>query len=44
MKDYICKLPTLATPVPEEDLLLYLSALKTTISAVMMVEREESRS
>ncbi|XP_022041064.1 uncharacterized protein LOC110943634 [Helianthus annuus] len=41
MKDYICKLPALATPVPGEDLLLYLSASKTTISAVMMVEREE---
>ncbi|KAJ0858391.1 putative reverse transcriptase/retrotransposon-derived protein, RNase H [Helianthus annuus] len=40
MKDYICKLPTLATPVLGEDLLLYLSASKTTISAVMMVERE----
>ncbi|KAJ0493161.1 putative nucleotidyltransferase, Ribonuclease H [Helianthus annuus] len=40
MKDYICKLPTLAAPVPREDLLLYLSASKTTISALMMVERE----
>ncbi|XP_022018817.2 uncharacterized protein LOC110918844 [Helianthus annuus] len=40
MKDYICKLPTLATPVPGEDLLLYLFASKTSISAVMMVERE----
>ncbi|XP_021985131.1 uncharacterized protein LOC110881062 [Helianthus annuus] len=40
MKGYICKLPTLATSVPGEDLLLYLSASKTTISAVMMVERE----
>ncbi|XP_022040255.1 uncharacterized protein LOC110942798 [Helianthus annuus] len=38
MKEYICKLPTLATPVPGEDLLLYLSASKTTISVVMMVE------
>ncbi|XP_022024722.1 uncharacterized protein LOC110925059 [Helianthus annuus] len=40
MKTYICKLPTLATSVPGELLLLYLSASKTTISAVMMVERE----
>ncbi|XP_022027868.1 uncharacterized protein LOC110929071 [Helianthus annuus] len=40
MKAYIYKLPTLATPVPGEWLLLYLSASKTTISAVMMVERE----
>ncbi|XP_022032812.1 uncharacterized protein LOC110933920 [Helianthus annuus] len=40
MKAYIYKLPTLATPVPGEHLLLYLSASKTTISAVMMVERE----
>ncbi|MFS7972588.1 putative integrase, catalytic core, ribonuclease H domain, ribonuclease H-like superfamily [Helianthus anomalus] len=40
MKTYICKLPTLATPVPGDPLLLYLSASKTTISAVMMVERE----
>ncbi|XP_021986933.1 uncharacterized protein LOC110883510 [Helianthus annuus] len=40
MKTYICQLPTLATPVPGEHLLLYLSASKTTISAVMMVERE----
>ncbi|XP_021971279.1 uncharacterized protein LOC110866441 [Helianthus annuus] len=43
MKDYIYKLPTLATPVPGEDLLLYLSASKATISAVMMVEREEKQ-
>ncbi|XP_022031141.1 uncharacterized protein LOC110932090 [Helianthus annuus] len=40
MKTYICKLPTLATPMPGDPLLLYLSASKTTISAVMMVERE----
>ncbi|XP_022003374.1 uncharacterized protein LOC110900820 [Helianthus annuus] len=40
MKAYICKLPTLATPVPGDPLLLYLTASKTTISAVMMVERE----
>ncbi|XP_035837062.1 uncharacterized protein LOC118484990 [Helianthus annuus] len=40
MKTYICKLPTLATPVPGDPLLLYLSASKTTISAVMMVEGE----
>ncbi|XP_022041369.1 uncharacterized protein LOC110943947 [Helianthus annuus] len=40
MKNYICQLPTLATPIPGEHLLLYLSASKTTISAVMMVERE----
>ncbi|XP_021996073.1 uncharacterized protein LOC110893270 [Helianthus annuus] len=40
MKTYICKLPRLATPVPGDPLLLYLSASKTTISAVMMVERE----
>ncbi|KAJ0909268.1 putative nucleotidyltransferase, Ribonuclease H [Helianthus annuus] len=43
MKTYICKLPTLATPVPGDPLLLYLSASKTTISAVMMVERERKQ-
>ncbi|XP_022025008.1 uncharacterized protein LOC110925363 [Helianthus annuus] len=40
IETYICKLPALATPVPGDPLLLYLSASKTTISAVMMVERE----
>ncbi|XP_022004189.1 uncharacterized protein LOC110901694 [Helianthus annuus] len=39
MKELMCNLPTLATPVPGEDILLYLSASKTTISAIMMVER-----
>ncbi|XP_035840299.1 uncharacterized protein LOC110914013 [Helianthus annuus] len=46
MKDYICRLSTLATPVPGEELLLYVSASKTTISAVMMMmmmEREEKQ-
>ncbi|GJX13053.1 reverse transcriptase domain-containing protein [Tanacetum coccineum] len=40
MKQLIAKLPMLTTPMEKEELIVYLAAVKETVSAVLMTERE----
>ncbi|GKF40966.1 reverse transcriptase domain-containing protein, partial [Tanacetum coccineum] len=40
MKKLIAELPMLATPMEKEELIIYLSAAKEAVSAVLMTERE----
>jgi hypothetical protein len=40
LKEYIQKLPTLASPQPDQPLILYVSATHTAISGALIQERE----
>ncbi|GJT35299.1 reverse transcriptase domain-containing protein [Tanacetum coccineum] len=40
MKQLIAKLPILTAPMEKEELIVYLAAVKETVSAVLMTERE----
>jgi hypothetical protein len=43
LKDHIQKLPMLASPRPDQPLILYISATHTTISGALVQEREISK-
>ncbi|KAI3762876.1 hypothetical protein L1987_53318 [Smallanthus sonchifolius] len=43
MKEHICQLPTLATPMMGKTLTIYLSASLSAISAVLMVDRHKKQ-
>jgi hypothetical protein len=40
LKEYIQKLPTLASPQPDQPLIMYVSAMHTTVSRALVEERE----
>jgi hypothetical protein len=43
LKDYIQKLPMLASPQPDQSLILYVLATHTTVSGALVHERETSK-
>jgi hypothetical protein len=43
LKDYIEKLPTLASPQPDQPLIQYVSAMHTAVSGAHVQERETSK-
>jgi hypothetical protein len=43
LKEYIHKLPTLASPQPDQPLILYVSATHTAVSGSLVQEREVSK-
>jgi hypothetical protein len=43
LKDHIQRLPTLASPQPDQPLILYVSAMHTTVSGALVQEREISK-
>jgi hypothetical protein len=43
LKDHIQKLPTLASPQPDQPLILYVSATHTSVSRALVQEREISK-
>jgi hypothetical protein len=40
LKEYIQKLPTITSPQPDQPLILYVSAMHTTVSGALVQERE----
>jgi hypothetical protein len=43
LKDHIQKLPKIASPQPDQSLILYVSATHTTVSRALVQEREISK-
>jgi hypothetical protein len=43
LKDHIQKLPTLASPQPDQPLILYVSTTHMTVSRALILERETSK-
>jgi hypothetical protein len=41
IKEHLCSLPTLASPIPKEIITVYLATSATTISFVLMVDQEK---
>ena len=43
LKEHVRKLPSLASPIPGESLILYLSTSREAISAALLAEREKKQ-
>jgi hypothetical protein len=41
LKDYLTSSPILTPPIKKEDMLLYIAAMTTMVSAAIIVERKE---
>jgi hypothetical protein len=43
LKEYVQRLPTLASPRPDQPLILYVLAMHTAVSGALVQEREVSK-